>query len=166
MRGWPDPRRCRRPRACQRCGRPIAHAATGRPRLYCGQACRQRAYERRRVDRAVAAVAEERERVQWRLGLLEWELEARAGAVAQRAAILPDARLLRLSDALMELTRPGWMLPRYGTWEGAQRRRRVRELAGLHRAASAPGGETPAGEPLPATAPHGDLAPPDEHGAD
>jgi len=36
------------PRHCGWCGREIAGAATGgRPRRYCAQSCRQRAYERR-----------------------------------------------------------------------------------------------------------------------
>ncbi len=40
--------RRREQRHCGWCGRPLAESGRiGRPRQYCGQACRQRAYERR-----------------------------------------------------------------------------------------------------------------------
>ncbi len=123
--GWPDPDRCRRPRACQRCGRPIVQAATGRPRLYCRQACRQRAYERRRLDRAVGAVAEERDAARWRLGLLERELGRLAAELAPFAHSAPDAGPpdpAGLAIAVVELAEPGWLLSRYGTLQRIRRR--------------------------------------------
>lgn len=43
-------RRGRKPRHCGWCGREVDQGENvGRPRRYCGQSCRQRAYERRAV---------------------------------------------------------------------------------------------------------------------
>jgi len=33
---------------CQSCGKELSQAATGRPKLYCGEACKKRAYRARR----------------------------------------------------------------------------------------------------------------------
>lgn len=46
--GLPGTGRTRHARHCGWCGRPLPDATgIGRPRRYCGQSCRQRAYERR-----------------------------------------------------------------------------------------------------------------------
>ncbi|WP_197523390.1 hypothetical protein [Actinokineospora pegani] len=37
--------------SCAECGRPNPRPATGRPRLYCSAACRQRAYRGRAAER-------------------------------------------------------------------------------------------------------------------
>ncbi|GAA3427062.1 TetR/AcrR family transcriptional regulator [Streptosporangium sandarakinum] len=38
------------PESCPECGTPLDAAPSGRPRVYCSRACRQRAYRRRRAD--------------------------------------------------------------------------------------------------------------------
>ncbi|MFG1753143.1 TetR/AcrR family transcriptional regulator [Streptosporangium sandarakinum] len=38
------------PESCPECGTPLDAASSGRPRVYCSRACRQRAYRRRRAD--------------------------------------------------------------------------------------------------------------------
>ncbi len=80
-----------RPGACQRCGRPIAQAPTGRPRLYCRQTCRQRAYERRRISQAAAGAEQERERARERYHALLADVWDLADVCAPVAARVPEA---------------------------------------------------------------------------
>lgn len=50
----------RRPMRCEWCRRPLqAAAATGRPRRFCRQACRQRAFEARRRSTELDSIADE-----------------------------------------------------------------------------------------------------------
>ena len=37
---------------CRQCGQPVEHLTTGRPRLFCGDTCRQRAHRRAIVTKA------------------------------------------------------------------------------------------------------------------
>lgn len=72
--------RRRRPGAvlhCGWCGRPIEQGSTGRRRRYCGQSCRQRAYERR--------VAVQR------------------SGLPEDAVVLSDTELTALQDRLFQL---------------------------------------------------------------
>lgn len=43
---------------CERCGAPIQQRATGRPRRYCGQACRQAQYLVTKVNRMALAATD------------------------------------------------------------------------------------------------------------
>jgi hypothetical protein len=120
----PAPDRPRFPTACQWCGRPIGQAATGRPRLYCRQSCRQRAYERRRCDRAVRAVAWQRDEARWELEGLRaglWELaeELEPFTYLCPTATPPDP--MELAVAVVDLARPGWVRHRFGSYFAAKR---------------------------------------------
>lgn len=46
-----------RPQPCRWCGRDVADGSTGRPRQYCRQSCRQRAYEQRSLITSGRAAA-------------------------------------------------------------------------------------------------------------
>ncbi|MQA64075.1 MAG: hypothetical protein GEU86_22025 [Actinophytocola sp.] len=75
LQSW---RAARRPRHCGWCGVHLPHGgAVGRRRRYCGQSCRQRAYERR------AAM--------------------QRGGIPDDAVILSDAELAALQDRLFQL---------------------------------------------------------------
>ena len=41
---------------CATCGRPVAIAATGRPRRYCSNRCKQKAVRNRRIRLGVALI--------------------------------------------------------------------------------------------------------------
>nr|WP_243869337.1 hypothetical protein [Amycolatopsis granulosa] len=62
---------------CGWCGRRIEQGSTGRRRRYCGQSCRQRAYERR--------------------------LAVQRGGLPENAVVLSDAELTALQDRLFQL---------------------------------------------------------------
>lgn len=50
--------RRRAPKMCAWCGQQLGQVATGRPRKYCGAACRQRAYEQRQQLKGTGAPAD------------------------------------------------------------------------------------------------------------
>ncbi|MDI2125550.1 hypothetical protein [Yinghuangia seranimata] len=104
---------------CLQCGKPIAAVNSGlaspariwrgRPRRYCSDACRMRAYRGRRTERPAAPVRVDRERELARGAKdLAAELAAAVGAVRRT---LPSERLSRearaeaLADALPEARR-------------------------------------------------------------
>ena len=60
---------------CRMCGRPVPASGTGRPRLYCSPACRQRAYRGRR------SIIGHRD-VFGRLGILAGQLRENADLIA------------------------------------------------------------------------------------
>lgn len=108
-------RRGRKPQHCGWCGRPIEQLSTvGRRRRYCGQSCRQRAYERRTaVERgglptdAVVLSRSEIAALQDRLFQLRCAAEdvataAREGADAQELRMLAD-ELARTAHELERL---------------------------------------------------------------
>jgi len=90
----PVPSRSRQPRRCAWCGREIEDAATvGRKRRYCGQSCRQRAYENRvALERgglpadAVVLTQDEREALSDRLFQVRCAAEDVATAVSEGAS--------------------------------------------------------------------------------
>ncbi|PRQ12046.1 hypothetical protein C1Y63_02935 [Corynebacterium sp. 13CS0277] len=67
----------RKPPTCQWCGREIEFAGRGRPKQYCGQSCRQRAYEQRN--------------------------NVKGTPIPQNAVILTPERAEQLTDRLFEL---------------------------------------------------------------
>lgn len=82
----------RAPQRCLWCGREVAQGTVGRRRRYCGQACRQRAYEHRSAvvrsgvpEDAVVLSAQERDAWGDRLFQLRCAAEDVATAVAERA---------------------------------------------------------------------------------
>lgn len=89
----PTPTRSKQPRRCAWCGREIEDASTvGRKRRYCGQSCRQRAYENRvALERgglpadAVVLTQDEREALSDRLFQVRCAAEDVATAVAEGA---------------------------------------------------------------------------------
>ncbi|NIH80465.1 hypothetical protein [Amycolatopsis viridis] len=76
-RGVPPHRRERAVLHCGWCGRRIEQGSTGRRRRYCGQSCRQRAYERR--------------------------LAVQRGGLPEDAVVLSDTELTALQDRLFQL---------------------------------------------------------------
>ena len=103
-----------RARPCQWCGREIADAGLGRPRRYCRQSCRQRAYEQRAAvkgssvpENAVVLTAEEAAGLSDRIYQVRCAAEDVAGAVAEGAGA---AELRQLCDELLAAAKAadGW----------------------------------------------------------
>ncbi|MDR7303489.1 hypothetical protein [Haloactinomyces albus] len=110
----PIPSRQRSVRHCAWCGRRVPDAGrVGRPRLYCGQSCRQRAYERRAAvqrsglpEDAVVLSATELDDLQDRLFQLRCAAEDVATAVADGATSSELAAMAaRVTEAAGELER-------------------------------------------------------------
>nr|WP_114454236.1 hypothetical protein [Halopolyspora algeriensis] len=110
----PIPTRRRSVRHCAWCGRRIPDAGrVGRPRLYCAQSCRQRAYERRAAvqrtglpEDAVVLSAVELDDLQDRLFQLRCAAEDVATAARDGAGPAELANMAaRLTEAAGELER-------------------------------------------------------------
>ncbi len=105
---------------CAWCGGPLPRTTgLGRPRRYCGQPCRQRAYEQRVTAAraglpadAVVVGRAELDHVQDRLFALRCALEDAAAATAERAPAGELRRVLaQVRDAAGALDRL-WLTPR------------------------------------------------------
>ncbi len=109
----------RPPARCAWCGAKLPEVKLGRPRTYCQQACRQRAYEQRNLaqrtglpDDAVVVSRTELEHLQDRLFQIRCALEDAAAALADRAPESELRTVLRNTvDAAGELDRL-WVTPR------------------------------------------------------
>ncbi len=89
---------------CHWCGGELPDARLGRPRRYCGQACRQRAYEHRQLTTrvgldpdAVVVSARDLQDLQDRLFQLRCAVEDVQTAIAEDA---PRTELTQVSDNL------------------------------------------------------------------
>ncbi len=104
------PRRRRGPQRCSWCGRQLPdQLGVGRRRLYCGQSCRQRAYENRTAlqrsdlpDDAVVLSVDERDDLADRLFQMRCAAEDVATALGESA---PRADLVELVEVLLEAAR-------------------------------------------------------------
>lgn len=99
----------KRHRTCEWCGTELGESKRGRPRKYCSQACRQRAYEQRNAISGTqipaTAVIIQPERVQQ---LQDSLFELRCAAEDIRTAVGEGAHLTevtQLCDELVELSR-------------------------------------------------------------
>ncbi|WP_029135822.1 hypothetical protein [Nakamurella lactea] len=107
--------RSKQPRRCAWCGREIEDASTvGRKRRYCGQSCRQRAYENRvALERgglpadAVVLTQDEREALSDRLFQVRCAAEDVATAIAEGASA---TELRALLDELVEFAKEAEVL--------------------------------------------------------
>ena len=112
-----EPGTARPPSACAWCQASITQAPAGRFRRYCRPGCRQRAYEARRTERAVATVTREREWAAWHLARLRDDLdelvaEIEPGLHDPVIEVSDDGR--RYAQAVIDLADPLWRLTRHG----------------------------------------------------
>jgi hypothetical protein len=106
---WPD--------ACAWCGATLDQRGTGRPRRYCRAACRQRAYEQRRVEQTVAPVRAELERTSWRLDAWRGDLNdllGQAEALVGSADAGAGPATLRWCEAVIDVADPVRFTQRHG----------------------------------------------------
>jgi sugar-specific transcriptional regulator TrmB len=79
---------------CLKCGGPLSQPPTGRPRSYCGPACRQAAaYEIKRLQRRLEALEERASRLRHEreTGVKDWLGRTRAEALADVEAEIAAA---------------------------------------------------------------------------
>ncbi|MGN3955063.1 hypothetical protein ACGV4K_08150 [Streptomyces sp. WAC8370] len=115
-----------RMRACQHCNESFELASTGRPPRYCSATCRKKAWEKRRLDQAVAvavakAVAAEQRRGRNR-GNETPGTPANRGNETPSQARAPQQPQLPLPDPRLQLARPPAPLP---TGPSHRQRRRL-----------------------------------------
>ena len=126
---------------CARCHDPMLQpAATGRPRLYCGNACKQAAYRMRRNTPAESAPAPERNLFPIRdLFAAPWPLPSVGDVPAGTPDLMREARE-RWRERHITFKRYGWLEmegPR--RWDVGDRRERASAMRRMASGRNAPG---------------------------